>query len=218
MSTIRDRTYRLDPTGSPSWHIVSRLAGGRVRVESDTLIGADGQPANLTLPEAWLIAADDDPRTVVDAAAAGEMVPFSPGSSPAAPIDAPATPSGAVEHRGTVAESRDSATVPTARRTDPATSHEAAASITVQRMRADHHLVLAALHDHGPMTDFALASRVSSALGRIVKQTSIGVRRKELVTLGLVRNSGRRAPSDTGKASIVWTLTAAGYAELGGAA
>lgn len=42
--------------------------------------------------------------------------------------------------------------------------------------------------------------------------------RKELVTLGLVRNSGRRAPSDTGTSSIVWALTAAGDAEIRGVA
>lgn len=110
------------------------------------------------------------------------------------------------------------AIVPAARATDPATSHEAAATITVQRMRADHQLVLAALHDHGPMTDFGIAAKVSAALGRIVKQTSLGVRRSELVRLGLVRNSGRRAPSDTGTSSIVWALTAAGDAEIRGVA
>jgi len=52
----------------------------------------------------------------------------------------------------------------------------------------------------------------------MVKATSLGVRRKELVTLGLVRNSGRRAPSDTGTSSIVWALTAAGDAEIRGVA
>ena len=34
----------------------------------------------------------------------------------------------------------------------------------------------------------------------------------------LVRNSGRRAPSDTGTSSIVWALTAAGDAEIRGVA
>ncbi len=133
-------------------------------------------------------------------------------------------PSGPVAGGGGQVEATPSAgalpaaIVPAARATDPATSHEAAATITVQRMRADHQLVLAALHDHGPMTDFGIAAKVSAALGRIVKQTSLGVRRKELVTLGLVRNSGRRAPSDTGTSSIVWALTAAGDAEIRGVA
>lgn len=205
-ATLRDRVYRLDPAGSASWHIVSRLAAGRVRVESDTLIDADGQPANLTMPEAWLIATENDQPKVEHVAAVAEVAQVRPnGPAPTATI-APTT------------AARPVVGAPSARSTDPTTAHEAAASITVQRMRADHHLVLAALHDHGPMNDFALASRVSTALGRTVKQTSIGVRRKELVTLGLVRNSGRRAPSDTGKASIVWALTAAGHAEIRGAA
>ena len=125
-------------------------------------------------------------------------------------------PSGPVAGGGGQVEA--TAIVPAARATDPATSHEAAATITVQRMRADHQLVLAALHDHGPMTDFGIAAKVSVALGRMVKATSLGVRRKELVTLGLVRNSGRRAPSDTGTSSIVWALTAAGVAEIRGVA
>ncbi len=133
-------------------------------------------------------------------------------------------PSGPVAGGGGQVEATPSAgalpaaIVPAARATDPATSHEAAATITVQRMRADHQLVLAALHDHGPMTDFGIAAKVSVALGRMVKATSLGVRRKELVTLGLVRNSGRRAPSDTGTSSIVWALTAAGDAEIRGVA
>jgi hypothetical protein len=47
-----------------------------------------------------------------------------------------------------------------------------------------------------------------------VKQTSIGVRRKELVTIGLVRDSGRKGVSDTGSPCIVWEITAAGRAEV----
>ena len=60
-------------------------------------------------------------------------------------------PSGPVAGGGGQVEATPSAgalpaaIVPAARATDPATSHEAAATITVQRMRADHQLVLAAL-------------------------------------------------------------------------
>ena len=102
---------------------------------------------------------------------------------------------------------------PTARVTDPDTSHAAAAAQTPAKVRSEHRLVLSLLARQ-PMSDFELANRASAELQRTVKQTSIGVRRKELVTIGLVRDSGRKGKSDTGSACIVWELTAAGIAEV----
>lgn len=102
---------------------------------------------------------------------------------------------------------------PTARLTDPITAHLAAKAQTPAKVRSEHRLVLELLQ-YEPLSDFDLAARATQALHRPVKQTSIGVRRKELVTIGLVRDSGRKGTSDTGSPCIVWEITAAGRAEV----
>jgi hypothetical protein len=96
---------------------------------------------------------------------------------------------------------------PTARRSDPESSHDAArkASVSADNNRG---LALLALVDHGPMTDFELADVTGKA------QTSIGVRRSELVTLGLVERAPvHPRPSPSGSPSIVWRATEAGVAK-----
>jgi hypothetical protein len=111
---------------------------------------------------------------------------------------------------------------PTARRTDPETSHGAAV-IAIGDARNNRALALLALLAAGPdgLNDFELAAEVSRRLGRPVKQTSAGVRRHELVQLGLVealvvadpeqplRVRKVTRPSDTGSPSIVWVATSA---------
>ena len=96
-----------------------------------------------------------------------------------------------------------------ARHSDPDTSHAAAAAQTVTKVRAMHNVVMCIL-EQGPATDFDLARKASLMLKRAVKQTSIGVRRKELERLGLVCDSGRRGVSDTGTSCVMWMLTNAG--------
>jgi len=102
---------------------------------------------------------------------------------------------------------------PTARRSDPVTSHQAAAAQTPAKVRTEHRLILELLQWE-PLSDFELASRASQALGRIVKQTSLGVRRGELCKLGLVADSGTKGTSDTGSPCIRWALTHSGQAAL----
>lgn len=102
---------------------------------------------------------------------------------------------------------------PAARVTDPTTSHEAAARQTPAKVRSEHRLVLQLLAK-GPMTDFDLASLASIELKRTVKSVSLGVRRGELVRMGLVRNSGTFGVSDTGSRAIRWAITDAGRKEL----
>lgn len=102
---------------------------------------------------------------------------------------------------------------PTARASDPVTSHQAAAAQTPAKVRSEHRLVLELLQWE-PLSDFELAARASQALGRIVKQTSLGVRRGELCKLGLVADSGIKGTSDTGSPCIRWCLTSAGQREL----
>lgn len=93
--------------------------------------------------------------------------------------------------------------VATARNTDGHTSHLAAQSQTPERMSTGQRVVLAAIVNAGRngLTDFELSDRTGS------KQTSHGKRRGELVTHGLVIDSGMTRPSDTGTQAKVWRAT-----------
>lgn len=93
------------------------------------------------------------------------------------------------------------------------TTHDAHARQTYSVADAGRRLVLAALADYGPMTDFDLAARISRHLGRTVKQTSVGKRRGELRDMGLVEDTHRKGRSDTDSPCIVWALTADGERE-----
>lgn len=92
---------------------------------------------------------------------------------------------------------------PRARSTDPLTSHLAArdASRNAETNRAK---ALRLLRDAGNLglTDFELAELTGIA------QTSIGVRRGELVKAGLVERTALRRPSPSGSAAIVWRAVA----------
>jgi len=111
---------------------------------------------------------------------------------------------------------------PTTRRTDPPTSH-GAAIIAMHGARTHRAEALSALWRAGEsgLTDFELAAIVGT------KQTSVGKRRHELMSLGLVAPlvvecaPDKRAPlgvrpvtrpSDTGSPAQVWVITAAGVA------
>jgi hypothetical protein len=92
--------------------------------------------------------------------------------------------------------------VPTARQSDPDTSHEAASRVA-PKASTDRLRVLHCLQDAGAQgkTDFELAEELGGL------QTSLGVRRGELVKLGLVENSGTRRNSPSGSPAIVWRVT-----------
>lgn len=94
-------------------------------------------------------------------------------------------------------------TGPTARATDPDTSHAAAVQARAHATR-DEELVLRSLAQLGASTDH----EVAAATGRL--QTSLGVRRKALVDQGLVEWSGAKRPTPTGVLARVWRLTEAG--------
>lgn len=89
--------------------------------------------------------------------------------------------------------------VPLARKSDPDTSHQAARDATPRAgtHRARALVELRAAGENG-LTDFELSARTGIA------QTSIGVRRKELVDAGLVKDSGKRRSAPSGSAAIVW--------------
>lgn len=92
--------------------------------------------------------------------------------------------------------------LPIARRSDPATSHEAAhrAKSTAETNRA-YALRVLRNHPEG-LTDFRLAEITG------ISQTSIGVRRGELVKVGLVVDSGRCGFSPSGSRCIIWKAVA----------
>lgn len=91
---------------------------------------------------------------------------------------------------------------PAARHTDPPTSHQAAA-LAALRAGSQRTRVLRALAwaDQDGLTDFELADAIGS------RQTSCGVRRSELVKLGLVMDSERHRKAPSGANAIVWICT-----------
>ena len=102
------------------------------------------------------------------------------------------------------------ACVSPARHTDPQTSHDAADAHANQRdTDRDKVRVLLSKHPNG-LTDFELADLMKR------QQTSVGKRRGELRDAGLVRDSGRRRPSPSGSAAIVWESVPVGQRSIPG--
>lgn len=93
-----------------------------------------------------------------------------------------------------------------ARRSDPATSHRAAASLSAHELCLSQSEVLAAFREHGPMTDETLVrvvekqmsqSRARSARNELTKATPYRP--------ALIRQVGE-ATTQRGKPCIVWGL------------
>lgn len=89
------------------------------------------------------------------------------------------------------------------RLTDPETSRLAANSLTQEKLRESQLDIIWVLENHGPLTDEEIFAR----LPRIQSQSGARTRRKELVDLGLVRDSGDRDRTASGRQTIVWELT-----------
>ncbi len=93
-----------------------------------------------------------------------------------------------------------------ARVSDPATSHAAAAS--VGRIRESQLHVLRLFRLFGPMTDEQLLARQKEWVRQhgepVMSDSGVRTRRSELVVLGKVRDSGKRARLATGRQAIVW--------------
>lgn len=88
-----------------------------------------------------------------------------------------------------------------ARSTDPATSHQAAFTFDAVAETIQQR-ILAELRGlgRGGMTTHALAAVLSLEL------VTVSPRMKPLVTAGLVRDSGRRSDSPSGRARIIWEI------------
>lgn len=86
---------------------------------------------------------------------------------------------------------------PAARRTDPGTSHLAAAS--AKELQAQHHkIILAALNEHGPGSKDRIAT--------LTRLTGVQVCRRlgELEKLDKARPTGRTVPSTAGRQEREW--------------
>lgn len=88
---------------------------------------------------------------------------------------------------------------PVARRTDPQTSWDAARSIT--DLRKSQQIILGCIIAYGPISD----EDIHACLKEPPMSTSgARTRRKELVDKGLVRDSGHRDKTASGRATILW--------------
>lgn len=103
-----------------------------------------------------------------------------------------------------------------ARRSDPETSHAAAASISQEKLRASQVAVLAifqrvgAMHDERLLAAYADVTLLHGTIGPMQSPSGIRTRRRELVDLGLLRNSGETVTLPSGRRSIVWERTPGG--------
>lgn len=93
-----------------------------------------------------------------------------------------------------------------ARKTDPKTSQQAADS--VRNITATHERILDILREYGPMNDEQIADiceyQVQKADMPYVSESGLRSRRSELVSRGLVVDSGDRVKMRSGRNSIVW--------------
>jgi len=94
---------------------------------------------------------------------------------------------------------------PSARRSDPETSHAAAAS--VRALRRNQLAVLRVIVLNTSLTDEVLAVRYK---GPPQSPSGLRTRRNELVALGLVHDSGTRQALRSGRSGIIWAPTPAG--------
>lgn len=96
--------------------------------------------------------------------------------------------------------------MPHARNTDPATSHEAAASITLEHLTKTKRAILAILTI--PMTDDHLQDAYNIAVRKGIappaSQSGIRSRRNELTQEGLIEPIGHLVKT-TGRRAIIWT-------------
>lgn len=91
-----------------------------------------------------------------------------------------------------------------ARRTDPDTSHSAAAS--VKNITTAHSQILGVLRGMGPLTDEQIYQHMRLDLLAKISESGCRSRRSELVNMAMVRDSGERRLTKAGRKSIVWAI------------
>ena len=90
-----------------------------------------------------------------------------------------------------------------ARRSDPSTSHAAAALVNRPESQ---RVVLDLLTVRGPMTDEELAN-TTYAIRTMISPSRLRTARCELQRAGLVRDTGRVATLRSGRSGVVWAVT-----------
>lgn len=99
-----------------------------------------------------------------------------------------------------------------ARRSDPWTSHAAAASISENALNRGQLAVLDLLIKHGPMDDTRLVEvyRWHAEGGEAPNMGDSGIRtrRRELADLGLVHNTGKTTFTPSGRRATIWGAVA----------
>lgn len=101
-----------------------------------------------------------------------------------------------------------------ARHTDPETSHLAAAALPADTITARQLAVLAVFCVRSAMTDEQMLDQYQQSRPLldlpVQSQSGLRTRRSELVHAGLLRDSGLRSLTASGRQAIIWTLTGAG--------
>lgn len=92
---------------------------------------------------------------------------------------------------------------PTARRTDPDTSHEAADSLSHEHIRATQQRILGLLQNFGPMTDHEIEAQWPWPP---VSPSGLRTRRAELVDQGRVTHNGQYRTLASGRRARVWKI------------
>lgn len=92
---------------------------------------------------------------------------------------------------------------PKARHDDPPTSHEAAAALQDENIRRSQQEILDWLRSNGPMADFQI-EELAERVGSHQSPSGLRTRRDELVTLGLVEDSGQFVLTPSNRRAMVW--------------
>ncbi len=90
-----------------------------------------------------------------------------------------------------------------ARRTDPETSHEAAASVT--DLNEKQSMVKKVMLWHGAMTDHEIYKRLQEH-GFLMSRSGARTRRSELVEIGQAKYTGKKKKLPTGRRARIWAL------------
>lgn len=94
--------------------------------------------------------------------------------------------------------------MPNTRTLDPATSHQAEASVT--GLAESYRIILAILRESGPMNDEKLIATWRKTQNKKASDSGIRSRRSELAATGLIVDTGDRIKMDSGRMSIVWGI------------
>jgi len=98
--------------------------------------------------------------------------------------------------------------MPNARRTDPKTSHDAAKS--VKGITLTKGYILRAINKRSRTDVQLLEAYRNYKTAPLASESGIRTRRAELVDMGMIRDSGKRAVLPSGRKAIVWEITSKG--------